>query len=79
MMSQPQSLQQQQVPADKQITCTGPAAIWAEIMSVVQTAPISYQRAAPLVQFLSEQFQAATQQDGPLSNGVDTPTPPPVN
>jgi hypothetical protein len=71
-------MQPQQVPVDQKISVTLTAGMWSEIMNVLQTAPISWQRAHPLVQALSEQFGIATQQQEtqPLPNGHDPVIPP---
>jgi len=67
-----QTQQQIQVQADQKLTVTLPALMWSQIMTIVQQAPISWERAQPIVQVLGEQLQIATENAGPMPNGLDT-------
>ena len=71
MMSQ-QGPQQITVQADQRLRPDLPAGMWAQIMQIVQTAPVSWQTANPLVQALGEALQKETEGGGMLPNGLDT-------
>ena len=59
------------VQADQKLRPELPAALWAQIMQIIQSAPISWQTANPLVQALGEALQRETGQDPQMGNGVD--------